>query len=285
MTPEIVVDYASKLGEGPLWHHAEQRLYWTDIMGGKMYRHDPKTGKSEQIYDGPTVGGFTVQADGSLLLFGDKGFVKVWREGELTTVIESVPEEHDGRFNDVAADPLGGVFCGTMARNGRQGHLYRLAPNGELSVVLEDIGCSNGIGFSPDRTKMYYTDSSPRTISIFDFDNETGAITNRRPFVTIPEGQGVPDGMTVDAEGNVWSARWDGNCLAKFTPDGKEALRIPFPAKKVSSVIFGGPDYTDIYCTTAGGDKKEVEGHGAGALFRINLGVKGVPEFLSRVGL
>ena len=95
----------------------------------------------------------------------------------------------------------------------------------------------------------------------------------------------MPDGMTVDAEGYVWSARWDGGCLARYSPDGVEERRILFPAKKVSSVVFGGPDYTDIYVTTAGGQNKATEGAGAGALFRLNLGIRGVPEFASRVRL
>jgi D-xylonolactonase len=95
----------------------------------------------------------------------------------------------------------------------------------------------------------------------------------------------MPDGMTVDAQGYVWSARWDGGCLVRYTSDGVLERRIDFPAKKVSSVTFAGPDYTDIYITTAGGDNKAVEGTGAGALFRLNLGIPGVPEFPSRVGL
>jgi D-xylonolactonase len=122
-------------------------------------------------------------------------------------------------------------------------------------------------------------------ITFFDYDRQTGAISNRRLFVQNHPDEGLPDGMTVDAEGCVWSARWDGGCLVRFAPDGRELLRIPFPARKVSSVIFGGPDYTDMYVTTAGGDDKPNEGHGAGALFRLNLGIQGVPEFLSRIGL
>ena len=285
MKPEVVVDYSSPLGEGPIWHHEEQRLYWTDIMGGKMYRHDPATKTSEQIYEGPAVGGYTVQQDGALLLFGDKGFVKTWRNGKLTTIIEDIADERESRFNDVIADPAGRVFCGTMATKERLGRLYRLDANGEIKIVLEGVGCSNGMGFTPDHKQMYYTDSGTREISLFDYDIKTGDLTNRRPFVTTPEGEGVPDGMTVDAEGNVWSARWDGNCLVRYAPGGSETLRIPYPAKKVSCATFGGPDYTDIYVTTAGGWDKSVEGPGAGALFRINLGIRGVPEFVSRVGL
>ncbi len=118
------------------------------------------------------------------------------------------------------------------------------------------------------------------------YDEASGAIANRRVFVETPPGEGVPDGMTVDAEGCVWSARWDGSALVRYTPDGREERRIAFPAKKVSSVTFGGDDLTDMYVTTAlAGGSAAQEGAGAGALFRLRLGIRGMPEFYSRVKL
>jgi D-xylonolactonase len=137
---------------------------------------------------------------------------------------------------------------------------------------------------------MYYTDTRKHEIYLFDYDQASGEITNQRVFARVPSGEdhpgeGGPDGMTVDAEGYVWSARWGGSCLVRYAPDGQEMQRVAFPALKVSSVIFGGSDYTDMYVTTAGGHQKEIDGPGAGALFRLNLGVKGVPEFYSRVGM
>jgi D-xylonolactonase len=285
MEPELIADYECVTGENPLWHPMEKRLYWVDIPTGRLFRYDPATGEHEQVHEGGVIGGFTIQADGSLLLFMEKGAVRIWRDGELITLIEEIPDERESRFNDVIADPMGRVFCGTMPTGDRLGRLYRLDTDGELTKLLDGIGTSNGLGFTPDRKGMYYTDSRKREIYLFDYDQDTGAITNQRVFVRIPEGEGVPDGMTVDAEGYVWSARWDGGCLVRYTPDGTEDRRIYFPARKVSSVTFGGEDYTDIYVTTAGGKDKDEEGPGAGALFRLNLGIKGMPEFLSRIGL
>ena len=285
MQPERIADYACETGEGPLWHPLEKRVYWCDIPAGRMFRYDPATGHHEQVYQGDVVGGFTIQADGSLLLFMARGAVKIWRDGEMTAVIEEIPDETETRFNDVVADPAGRVFCGTMPTPNRKGRLYRLDTDGTLHKILEGIGCSNGMGFTPDRRQMYYTDSPALEIYRFDYDGATGAIDNRQVFVKTPEGEGVPDGMTVDAEGYVWSARWDGNVLVRYTPDGAEDRRITFPAKKVSSAIFGGDDYTDIYVTTAGGDNKPEEGEGAGALFRLSPGIQGVAEFFSRIGL
>ena len=283
MGPELVADYGCVIGEGPLWHAAEQRLYWVDIGRGRMFRYDPARGAHEQCYEGEQVGGFTIQADGSLLLFMARGVIKAWRQNSLTTVVDGIPAERTSRFNDVIADPAGRVFCGTIGTESALGHLYRLDIDGALTSVLDGIGTSNGMGFTPDRKQMYYTDSAKREIYLFDYDLGSGAIANQRLFVRTQEGEGVPDGLTVDAEGYVWSARWDGGCLVRYAPDGSEHSRISFPARKVSSVTFGGVDFGDMYVTTAGGDNKAEEGMGAGALFRLRPGVKGAPEFLSRV--
>src|SRR5215831_17419022 len=114
MEPELVADHACVVGEGPLWHPDERRLYWVDIGRGRLFRYDPATSGHEMVYEGEAVGGFTVQADGALLLFMARGAVKIWRDGQLTTVIDELPDERTTRFNDVIADPAGRVFCGTM---------------------------------------------------------------------------------------------------------------------------------------------------------------------------
>jgi D-xylonolactonase len=283
MQPELLADYQCNTGEGPLWHPTEHVVYWTDIPAGKLFRYDPATGRHEQCYQGKPVGGFTIQDDGSLLLFMARGAVSIWRDGSLTTVLEDIPDERETRFNDVFADPVGRVYCGTMPTAQRKGRLYRLNPDRKLSLLLEGIGVSNGMGLTLDRKQFYYTDSPARQIYVFDYDQATGALSNRRIFVDVADEEGTPDGMTVDAEGYVWSARWDGWCLVRYAPDGHEVQRIHFPAKQVSSVTFGGPDYTDMYVTTAGGDNKSENGPGAGALFRLRLGIQGLPEYPSRI--
>ncbi len=284
METVMIADYACATGEGPLWHPMEKRVYWADIPAGRLFRYDPATGQHEMFYEGDLVGGVTIQADGALLLLGDRGSVRIWRDGQVTTVLDSVPGEEKSRFNDVIADPEGRVFCGTMSSPDRLGKLYRLDTDGSIRPVIHDVGTSNGMGFTPDRGQMYYTDSGAREIYIYDYDAATGDLTNRRVFVKLSEDDpGVPDGMTVDSEGYVWSARWGGGCLVRYAPDGSEDTRITFPARKVSSVIFGGDGYADMYVTTAGGPNKAEEGAGAGALFRVKAVVPGVPEFFSRV--
>jgi len=284
--PELIVDYQCHTGENPLWHPLEQCLYWTDITHGKLFRYDPATGNHEQCYSGASIGGFTVQADGALLLFMARGAIAQWRNGHLDYIVEEIADERDSRFNDVIADPVGRVFCGTMPTPIRLGRLYRLDPDGVLHLLLEGIGISNGLGFTLDHRHMYYTDSAARSIYIFDYDDKTGALTDQRTWLHMPEGTGVPDGMTVDAQGYVWSARWDGSALYRYTPDGVEDRRIEFPAKKVSNVTFGGDTLSDLYVTTALTDSTKAEdGAGAGALFRLRPGVRGLPEFFSRIRL
>ena len=166
----------------------------------------------------------------------------------------------------------------------RLGRLYRLDLDGSIHVVLEGIGTSNGLGFTLDRKQMYYTDSVKGEIYLFDYDMATGALSNQRLWVKVPEGEGLPDGMTVDAEGHVWSARWDGSALYRYSPDGAVEQRVVFPALKVASVIFGDDDYSTAYVTTAlSGGAPEKEGPGAGGVFRFRPGVRGLPEFYSRI--
>lgn len=283
MEPRAIADYACVTGEGPLWHPMEKRVYWVDIPNGRLFRHTPAKGTSQAFDVGAAVGGFTIQEDGALLLFMARGAVKLWRAGRLQTLIDELPEEADNRFNDVIADPEGRVFCGVMSTKTRAGRLYRLDPDGRVTLLLEGIGTSNGMGFTPDGKGMYYTDTRAREIYRFDYDRSTGAISNQRVFVRVPDEEGGPDGMTVDAEGRVWSAQWGGYQLVCYSPDGAVLRRIAFPTRKVSCVTFGGDDWTDMYVTTAGGNTRDEDGALAGALFHLNLGVRGVPEFFSKI--
>lgn len=285
MEPELVADTCCEIGENPLWHPTEKRLYWTDIPAGKMYWYNPATGEHQCFYEGEVVGGFTFQADGSMALFMARGAVKILKAGGLTTVIDDIPAERESRFNDVIADSYGRVYCGTMSSPSHPGRLYLLETDGTLKLILDNVMTSNGLGFSRDGKAVYYTDSGKREIYRFVLHRETGYLSHRELFVRVPEGEGSPDGMTVDAEDRVWSARWDGGCIVRHGVGGLVENRIDFPARKVSSLTFGGEKLDDVYVTTAGGQDRENEGQGAGALFRVNVGVKGVPEFMSRIGM
>jgi len=290
MEPKIIVDYFNQVGEGPLWHPYEKRLYWVDITGGKMFWYDPTTEAHEQFFEGKTIGGFTIQKDGSFLLFMENGSIALLKNNRMEYLLSEIEEERGMRFNDVVTDPKGRVFAGTMHQNSdialkgeKLGHLYRIDKDMSIHKVLTGTKIPNGMGFNLNHTKMYYTDSSERSIYSFDYDKNTGDICNQKALITVDGNSGLPDGMTVDSKGDLWSARAGGYTLNQYSPEGKEKQSIKFPALMVSSVTFGGENLDDIYVTTIGGENKKENGSGAGALFRLNLGIKGNPEFLSEI--
>jgi D-xylonolactonase len=282
---EVIADYACETGENPIWHAMERRIYWTDIPTGRLFRFDPVTRIHEQCYSGRPVGGFTIQADGSLLLFMDRGTIMVWRDSCLSQVIAEIDDERDSRFNDVIADPEGRVFCGTMSTPERKGRLYRLDCDGSIEVVLEGVGCSNGMAFSADLNHFYHTDSFANEINRFRYSPADGSLSERSSFCILPEGGGLPDGCTLDAEGNLWSALWGGAGIVRIDERGGVVEKIALPVPKVSSIAFGGDGLSDMYITTAGGNDKVTDGPLAGALFRFRSQYRGRPEYVSRVRL
>lgn len=283
--PVLLVDEPSETGEGPLWHEDEQALYWLDIPTGRLFRYDPASKVNELAYQHDAmIGGFTFQDDGSILLFCSEGKILSWSDGTGTTVINEIPEERNGRFNDVIADPVGRVFCGTMPTEGGLARLYLLDVDGTLTEVFDDIGLSNGMGFTADRLRMFHTDTNFRTICQLDYDDARGELTKRTPLVRTPQDAGVPDGMCVDAMDTIWSARWDGHGLFCYAVDGSLTGFVRMPVRKVSSVTFGGRDYRTAFVTTAGGHLRgDEEGELAGSLFSVDLGVEGKPAFRSRI--
>jgi len=285
-TLEVVANTTCQVGENPLWHPIEKMVYWLDIPTGAIYRYDPQTGTHEIFHQGQGMtGGFTIQADGSLLLFSLGGKVQRLNDGKLTTLINSLPGEENNRFNDAIADPRGRVFTGTMLSSAQNpaGNLYRLDLNGTFTWLREGLKLSNGMGFSPDNKTFYHSDSQAHNITSYDYHEESGNLANPRTFAELPEDQGVPDGLTVDADGFVWLACWDGWQLLRYDPHGHIERRISFPVKRVSSLTFAGEDLSDIYVTTAGSENPSQNGAMAGALFRLRLGIQGKPEYLSRI--
>lgn len=295
MSIERVATHDHRVGEGPLYHPDDGVVYWTDIPSGRLFQYDPATGDSQQVLSvDRTLGGFTLQADGSLALFLGAGGVAVWDGDDLEYVLESIPGEEHTRFNDVVADPRGRVFAGTMPTDDGPGHLYRIHPDGRYERADEDgYRIPNGMGFTLDRRSMYVTESERRAIYRFAYDQATGALSEKAAWVEIAgsdadagssgESDAVPDGMTVDAAGNVWSARWNGGEIVRYAPDGTVVDRIAMPVAKVTAVTFGGDQYDDLYVTTAAGHDAE-DDPPAGSLFRVDVDATGVPEFRSRIG-
>lgn len=276
------------VGEGPLWHPDEAVLYWIDIPSGRLYRYDPADDTNERVLEAArAIGGYTIQEDGSLLLFEGGGVIERFRYGEgiVETLLSGIQAERDSRFNDVVADPRGRVFAGTMPTEDRLGRIYRIDRDTTVHVVDEGHDIPNGMGFSRDRSTMYLAVSDDLVIYAYDYDEETGELSNRRTFVDTSEESGVPDGLTVDSEDYVWCARWDGHAVDRYAPDGTHDRRFEVPPPKASSITFGGPAYRDLYVTSAVGEGEDADDHSeAGSLYRVDPGVAGVPEYRSRVG-
>jgi D-xylonolactonase len=278
------LDLTLQLGEASIWHEDEQVLYFADIDGQELHRYDPVSGAHDIVLRGETVAGITVQADGTLLLFQAAGRISRFAGGRTTPIRPDIAEDSGTRFNDVVTDPEGRVYCGTMPTDDRAGRLYRLDHDGSIREVIPDAGVSNGTDFSPDGRWMYHTNTSRRSITRYAWDRATGEITDGVALVgPDPEAPDGPDGMTLDADGSLWSARWGGSRIDHYAPDGQILGSIPIPAKNVSSIAFAGPDYRTAFVTTAGGDDRGSNGPLAGSLFRVEPGVTGRPPFRSRI--
>lgn len=289
---EKIAEVNAVVGEGPVWDPENNTLIWTDIQTGRLFHYDPLTNQNRQVHDGFNIGGFAINKYGGLVACIWDGIVLWNSDDDWVRIFDEKFEGELLRFNDVISDPVGRMFAGSVIEGGL-GRLYRFDPNGRAEIVEEGIGCSNGMGYSPDESTMYYTDSAVRTIYAYDYDKETGTLSNRRDFVKLPSTAGVPDGMTVDMEGYVWSAVWFDGCIIRFDPDGVEERRISLPAIQTSSVMFGGAELTDIYVTTAGisvepGSPLDPEnynwqvykqGYHGGGLFRVRQDIQGKPEY------
>ena len=280
IVPEPLLHLHCELGENPLWNAGDGCLYWNDITGGKIHRLHLETTKHTQIYSGETVGGFTFEANGDLLLFRVNDIAALHDDGTVETV-SAFSDEGSERFNDVIAAPDGCVFAGTIGRTETSGGLFRVECDGSCTLLFRGTGCSNGMGFSPDLRRFYWTCSTRRTICVFDYDPSNGRLSNERVFYTAPDSEGIPDGMAVDRNGHVWSARWDGFSIVHHAEDGAVIETIPFPVAKVTSLCFGGLALDQMLITTAGGTPGSTSADGA--IYRCSPGVPGSPEFRSRI--
>jgi sugar lactone lactonase YvrE len=278
--------YRATLGEGPLWVAEQQALYWIDIHQDNLIRYRPALDRSEvrKLPHRPTS--LCVRSDGLLLVSYKAGLGTIdFEAGRAQDLPVSGVDFGREAFNDSACDRLGRLWIGTRdpqpVAAAPVGRLYRM--QGDLAAVCVDDGfvISNGRAWSPDGRTMYHTDSVPGRIDAYDFDLESGALSNRRVFVDYA-GKGCrPDGCTVDAEGGLWVAEVEGWRVARYRPDGSLDRQVALPFRKPSSVMFGGPGLGTLYVTsvTAGLTPQELEEQPlAGMLVALELGVAGLPE-------
>ncbi|MFI1371009.1 SMP-30/gluconolactonase/LRE family protein [Streptomyces longwoodensis] len=257
MTPpryEVAVRASATLGEGPTWDPAAGRLLWLDILGSRVHTFDPATGRRGVRVTDQHVGAVKPRAGGGLVLNLRDGVGLIDPDGTFRWLHhEPVPGR---RANDAAVAPDGSLWAGTMRYDEAPGggSLSRFTGDGSVRTVLDDVAVSNGTGWSPDGRLMYYIDSPTRRVDVFTYDADAeggGRVSGRRPLAEIEEGAGFPDGLTVDAEGCVWVALWDGSAVRRYTPAGELDQVIELPTPRVTACAFGGPDLTDLYVTTA----------------------------------
>jgi D-xylono/L-arabinono-1,4-lactonase len=278
-----VANYHCITGENPLWNEREGRIYWEDIESGRLFRADHATLEHECFYQGGVVGGFTFQEDGTLLLFEVDRIASLDPASGQRVVLTEGIDGDMRRFNDVIADPGGRVFAGTIGRTDETGGLYRVDVDGSIRLLWKGTGCANGMGFTRDLRSFYWTCSTTRILYVCDYDAEHGEVRNRRPFYEAPESEGTPDGLSVDAENTLWSARWGGSAVLRISPEARVTGRVTLPVPRVSSVAFGGPQLDTLYITTAGG--KPGSETADGTLYRVPAPTRGQPEFRSRIRL
>jgi sugar lactone lactonase YvrE len=230
------------------------------------------------------VGAVVPRRRGGLVAAMQNGFKAVDPEtGAVSLIANPEADKPGNRFNDGKCDRRGRFWAATMAIDTQpgEGSLYRLDTDGRVSRMDTGFHVSNGLGWSPDNRRFYFTDSGPKRIYVYDFDLEGGAVENRRTFVQVPDGVGVPDGLAVDAEGFVWSAHWDGWCVTRYDPDGKVDRVINLPVPRPTSCAFGGPDLTTLYITSARirlSAGQLAEAPLSGSVFALQSGIRGLPE-------
>lgn len=273
----------SDLGEGAIWNHDTQELYWVDILGRKVHVYNPQT-KKNKAYPTPQAVGTVVPADSIYAIVGlaDGAYMLDTRSGEIDLISYIEKDLGSTRLNDGKCDPVGRFWVGSMDYDlvNPIGGLYRVQSDGTVHKALDRITISNGIVWSSDHKKMYYIDTPTGYIQSFDFNSEDGSISNQKVAVKIPDSLGQPDGMTIDEEDKLWVGMWNGNIVARFDPNsGTLMAKIEVPAHNVTSCAFGGPDLDILYITTSGIDMNEEERERfplAGSLFKAVPGVKGV---------
>lgn len=277
-----VADVQAVLGEGPVWVESEQALYWLDIKGRKIFRLR-ETGELTQWETPVRIGSIAPRRTGGFVAGTEDGLAEIELDkGRFHVFHNPEADLPKNRFNDGKTDRLGRFWAGTMDDSEEEalGSLYRLDPDGSCRRIDEGYRVTNGPAFDPLGTRMYHNDSARQLIYAFELSPD-GEPAERRVFARFDEGDGYPDGMTVDSEACLWVAFWDGWCVRRLSPDGEVIEKLDMPVQKPTSCAFGGPKLDRLYVTSAriGLDEDALEMQPcAGGLFLLEAGARGVPQ-------
>lgn len=275
MRAQQVTDPVAHHGEGPVWSPSWGGLRWVDMLAGDVLSL-AADGSVERRHVSAVVAAVRPRRGGGAVLGIERGFALEDADGTLTT-LPPLWEDEGVRMNEGGCDPDGRFYCGSMAYDQRPGAaaLHRLNPDGSTSTVLEGVTVSNGLEWSPDGSRAYYDDTATHRVDVFDYDPDRG-LHGRRPFAEIPDG-GLPDGLTVDADGGLWVALADRGEVWHLSPDGVHDEVVEVPVGMVTACTFGGPDLDQLFITTSRENVPPGEDPLAGSLFRADVGVRGLP--------
>ena len=286
LTADCVLDAKAVLGEGPVWRAETQDLVWVDIESARVCCFNPATGENQTWDVGEKPGLAVPTKQGDLILGTSVGFVRLdLASGVLSPIIDPEQDLPNNRFNDGKVDPEGRLWAGTMGMDETPnvGSLYRLNRNLSTDKLFDQVTISNGMAWTSDQKTFYYIDSPTRRVDVFDCDMAGGTVSDRRTAFELPEGMGYPDGMSIDNEGMLWVALWQGWGVARFAPGGALLAKVEVPVECVTSCCFGGENWDELYITTSSRDLDETgraEQPLAGGLFRCRPGVSGPPTNL-----
>lgn len=283
---ECVLAAKAVLGEGACWFPRERKLYWVDILRCEVHRFDPGAGTDEVRVAPCHVTMVQPTTRGDLVLGTRDGIARMdFESGSFEPLCDPEADLPGNRFNDGKPDPRGRLFIGSLAYDGsdKKANLWRIEPDLRCTKLVDHAGNSNGLGWSPDGKTFYWTDTKTGCVFAFDYDAETGDITNRRTAVEVDKAMGRPDGLAVDAEGFLWTALWAGFGVARWDPSsGKLVEKVSCPAPNVTCPAFGGDDLGVLYFTTAQKGRDEAEPATepeAGNIFAARPGAKGLAGF------
>jgi sugar lactone lactonase YvrE len=272
---DVALAAAAELGESPLWDRRIDRLLWVDIPPGHLHRLDPVSGRDELVAIGHSLSAVCLALTGYVIAIRE-GIATLADDGQWQLLAAINEDGSDLRMNDAACDPQGRLWAGSLHTESLAGRgaLYRVDHDGGHTTTLTGVTISNGLDWSLDGRTMFYVDSATAGIDAFDFDAESGTISRRRRLIAIERGAGLPDGLTVDEDGCLWVALWEGGEVRRYDTAGQHLESVDVPASRVTSCAFGGAGLDELYITTARGQETEQYG---GAVFCVQPGVRGRP--------
>lgn len=290
LSAELVLACSNALGEGPVWDDRLQELFWVDIEGRKLQRYNPASGSKQDYEFDRKIGAAVPATDGSWILAMQDGFYRFDLQGQPELIVSTPEEDIMNRMNDGKCDRAGRFWAGTISsKNAPDASLFVLEAGGKLEKRFSNVICSNGMAWNGDNTLYYYIDTGQAAVFVFDYDAETGSISNHRTAISFRERgeQGMPDGMCIDEEGMLWISHWGGWQVSRWNPlTGEKLAKIEVPVKNVTSCTFGGNELDELYITTAriGNNEEDLAGQPlAGGVFRAKPGVRGLPVDRARI--